>query len=162
MEVAIGWRIGLTAALPAYLFIGAVGWFVALIDAFERRIPNVVILPSYPITLALLVIASASEDEWYGLARGAIGMLALGAFYLVLALLRPGELGFGDVKLAGLLGLVLGWLGWRVLILGAFAGPALGAIGAIALFAARRVSGRTSFPFGPFLITGAFLAILIG
>ena len=161
IEVAIGWRIGLTAALPAYLFFGLVGWFLALIDTFERRIPNLVILPSYPIAIALLVIASALEGKWFALLRGGLGMLLLATFYLVLAIVRSGELGFGDVKLAGWLGLVLGWLGWNVLFVGAIAGPALGALGAAALLVGHRGGRSTSFPFGPFLIAGALVGILI-
>jgi leader peptidase (prepilin peptidase)/N-methyltransferase len=160
VEVAIGWRIGLSAALPAYLFFGAVGWLVALSDASERRIPNAVLLPAYPIAAALLVVASAAEHQWYGLLRGAIGMLALATFYLFLALLRPGEMGFGDVKLAGLIGLVLGRLGWRVLILGAFAGPAIGAVAVAALLLVGSRSKRSRFPFAPFLVVGAVIAIL--
>jgi leader peptidase (prepilin peptidase)/N-methyltransferase len=129
-------------------------------DASERRIPNAVLLPAYPIAIALLVVASAAEHQWYGLFRGAIGMFVLASFYLVLALLRPGELGFGDVKLAGLIGLVLGWLGWRELAIGALSGPALGAAVALVLVAARRGKGRNTLPFAPFLVVGALVAIL--
>ena len=67
VEVAIGWRIGLNAALPAYLFFGAVGSLVALNDASERRIPNAVLLPAYPIAAALLVLASALLGKQPGL-----------------------------------------------------------------------------------------------
>jgi leader peptidase (prepilin peptidase)/N-methyltransferase len=95
----------------------------------------------FPNVAALLVVASAAEHQWYGLLRGAIGMLALAGFYLLLALLRPGELGFGDVKLSGFVGLSLGWLGWRVLMLGVIAGPALGAA-ALLLFGRRGVEPR--------------------
>ena len=161
IEVAIGRRIGLTAALPAYLFAGVAGGLIALVDASERRIPNAVILPSYPIALSRLVIASALERKWFALVRGGVGMLLLATFYLVLAILRSGELGFGDVKLAGWSGLIVGWLGWSVLIVGAFACSVLGTLGAVALLAARRDAACTSFPFGPFLLTGALVAILI-
>jgi leader peptidase (prepilin peptidase)/N-methyltransferase len=161
VEVLIGWRIGPTAALPAYLFVGFVGCLVALVDAIERRIPNALLLPSYPIAFGLLVIASAFEGKWFALVRGGVGMFLLATFYLVLALVRSGELGFGDVKLAGWLGLILGWLGWRVLVVGAIAGPALGALGAVALLAGHRGGKGTSFPFGPFLIAGALVGILI-
>jgi len=161
VEVAIGWRIGPSAALPAYLFFGAVAWFVALSDAVERRIPNAVLLSAYPTAAALLVVASAAEHQWYGLLRGAIGMLALSVFYLILALLRPGELGLGDVKLSGFIGLSLGWLGWHVLTLGAIAGPALGALGAAVLLLVVRSEGRTTIPFAPFMLLGAVIGILV-
>jgi leader peptidase (prepilin peptidase)/N-methyltransferase len=161
VEVAIGWQIGLSAALPAYLFFGAVGWVVAIVDALERRVPNAVLLPAYPISVALLVIASAAEHQWYGLLRGAIGMFTLAGFYFFLALLRPGELGLGDVKLSGFLGLSLGWLGWRVLTLGVIAGPALGALGAATLLLVGRREGRTTIPFAPFMVVGAVIGLLV-
>jgi len=88
-------------------------------------------------------------------------MLALSVFYLILALLRPGELGLGDVKLSGFIGLSLGWLGWHVLTLGAIAGPALGALGAAVLLLVVRSEGRTTIPFAPFMLLGAVIGILV-
>jgi leader peptidase (prepilin peptidase)/N-methyltransferase len=80
--------------------------------------------------------------------------------YLVLALLRPGQLGGGDIKLAGLIGLGLGWLGWPAVIAGAVLAFVLTAVVSLALLAARRIRLRDSICFGPFMLGGALLAIL--
>jgi len=77
----------------------------------------------------------------------------------VLALASPGGLGMGDVKLAALLGLYLGWLGWAAVVLGALAGFVVQAVVALALLAARRIGLRGELPFGPAMLAGAALVI---
>ena len=79
--------------------------------------------------------------------------------YLLLALLRPGQLGGGDIKLAGLAGLALGWLGWATLLMGAALGFLLSAAASLVLLAARRITLRSEISFGPFLLSGALIAI---
>ena len=86
--------------------------------------------------------------------------MVLAAAYLVLGLLRPGQLGGGDVKLAGLAGLALAWLGWPVLLAGAALGFMLSAVVSLGLLAARRITLRSQICFGPFLLGGALLAVL--
>jgi leader peptidase (prepilin peptidase)/N-methyltransferase len=71
-------------------------------------------------------------------------------------------MGFGDVKLAGVLGLVLGWLGWSILLVGGFLGFLLGAVVGGALMAVRKAGRKSKIPFGPFMLAGALLAILWG
>ncbi len=71
-------------------------------------------------------------------------------------------MGMGDVKLAGVLGMALGWLGWGVLIVGGFLGFVYGAIIGLALMVGRRAGRRTAIPFGPFMVAGALTAILVG
>ena len=78
-----------------------------------------------------------------------------------LAALSPEALGFGDVKLLGLLGLLLGWFGWGVLLAGVFLGLLAGAVLSLVLLAARRAGWRTALPFGPPLLTGAALAVAL-
>jgi leader peptidase (prepilin peptidase)/N-methyltransferase len=79
--------------------------------------------------------------------------------YLVLALIAPSGLGMGDVKLAGLLGLYLGWLGWGAVVLGAMAGFVVQAVVALLLLATRRIGLRGELPFGPAMLAGAALVI---
>ncbi|MEU9381019.1 A24 family peptidase, partial [Streptomyces sp. NPDC048279] len=88
--------------------------------------------------------------------------LALGAAYFVLFLVNPGGMGFGDVKLALGTGAVLGWYGWPTVLLGTFAGFLFGALYGGALVVVRRAGRRTAIAFGPFLIAGAFAALLVG
>jgi leader peptidase (prepilin peptidase)/N-methyltransferase len=88
-----------------------------------------------------------------------LGAAALFAVYLSLALVSPGGLGMGDVKLAALLGLYLGWLGWAAVVLGALAGFVVQALVALVLLAIRRIGLRGELPFGPAMLAGAALAI---
>ena len=81
------------------------------------------------------------------------------ALYLVLALIHPAGMGFGDVKLAGVLGAALGYLSYLALVIGAFVGFVLGAVLGLALILSRRGSRKSAIPFGPFMIAGALLAV---
>ncbi|MEQ0560148.1 prepilin peptidase [Amycolatopsis sp. NEAU-NG30] len=145
--------------LPAFLYFGAIGIALALIDLDCRRLPDAIVLPSYPVLAALLTASAWWRDDWWSLARAGIGGAALFAFYLVLALVHPAGMGFGDVKLAGLLGGVLGYLSWTALLLGAFGGFLLGAVAGVVVLAAGKGGRKTALPFGPFMIAGALLAI---
>jgi len=160
--VALALRIGPTPALPAFLYLGAVGVSLAYIDLDCRRLPNQLTLPSYPIGIALLGVAATAGRDATPLLRGLGGMVALFAFYYLLALIHPRGMGFGDVKLAGVLGLFLGWLGWGHLLLGTFLGfLASGAVG-LALVATGRATLKSKLPFGPFMLLGALVAIVWG
>jgi leader peptidase (prepilin peptidase)/N-methyltransferase len=108
----------------------------------------------------LLAGAALASHDFAALGRALLAGLALAGAYLLLALVRPGQLGGGDIKLAGIAGLALGWLGWPILIAGAALGFVLSALVSLALLAARRVTLRSEICFGPFLIGGALLAML--
>jgi leader peptidase (prepilin peptidase)/N-methyltransferase len=82
--------------------------------------------------------------------------------YLLLAMLYPGGMGLGDVKLAGVLGLFLGWLGWGELVVGAFGAFLLGGLFGVALLLGRRAGRKSSIPFGPWMLVGAWLGIFAG
>ncbi len=94
--------------------------------------------------------------------RAAVGGLALYAFYFVLMFVYPKGMGFGDVKLAGVLGMSLGWLGWGQLVVGAFLGFLLGGVVGGGLMAVRLATRKSRIPFGPFMIVGAYVAVLFG
>ena len=87
---------------------------------------------------------------------------SLYAFYFVIRLVRPDGMGGGDVKLAGVVGMYLGWLGWGALAVGAFAAFVLGGIFGLALIAAQKAGRRTAIPFGPWMIAGAWVGIVLG
>jgi leader peptidase (prepilin peptidase)/N-methyltransferase len=127
-----------------------------LIDLDVRRLPNRIVLPSYPVGALLLVAAGGDRPA---LLRGLAAMAVLFAGYFALASVRPGGLGFGDVKLAGLLGLYLGWLGWAQVWLGTLTGFLLGGLAGAALLAARRASRGSALPFGPAMLAGALFAV---
>jgi leader peptidase (prepilin peptidase) / N-methyltransferase len=159
---AFALRLGADAALPAYLYLGAVGVALALIDLDVRRLPDVLVLPSYAVGLLLLALPTVVHDEPGTFLRVVLGMVALfGAFFL-LVLIYPKGMGFGDVKLAGVLGMYLGYLSWGVLVVGGFFGFLLGALVGGALMLGQRAGRKTAIPFGPFMLLGAFIAILWG
>lgn len=143
-------------ALPAYLSFAAIGIALALIDLEVRRLPNAIVLPAYPVLAVLLAI----DADPPALFRAAIGTAALFAFYLVVALVSPGAMGFGDVKLAGVIGGMTGYLSWGALLVGAFLGFLFGAIAGVLLIAAGRAVRKTALPFGPFMILGGLTSVL--
>jgi leader peptidase (prepilin peptidase)/N-methyltransferase len=153
---------GAGPALPAFLYLGAVGALLALIDLDVRRLPNALTLPSYPVAIVLLGLAALIDHDMGALSRALLGGLALLAFYALLAFINPGGMGMGDVKLAGVLGLYLGWLGWGVLLAGAFLAFLLGGVIGLGLVLARRANRKSRIPFGPFMLLGALVAIVWG
>jgi len=159
---ALTWRLdrlGRLPAVPAYLWFGAVGIALALIDLELRKLPNAIVLPSYPVIAVLLTGAAVWQHDWWPLARAGLGTLALFGFYLLLVLVAPAGMGWGDVKLAGLLGGVLAYLSWSALLIGGFSAFVLGAAVGVAAMALGRAGRKTALPFGPFMIAGALLAI---
>jgi leader peptidase (prepilin peptidase)/N-methyltransferase len=152
-------RFGPTWELPAFLYLAGAAVLLAVIDLQHRLLPNRVVVPSIGIGAVLLAVAAVGEQESGSLVRAGSGAAVLFAVFLVMALVAPSGMGMGDVKLAALLGLYLGWLGWEVLILGAAAGFVVQAVLALVLLAGRRVGLRAELPFGPAMLVGAALAI---
>jgi len=148
--------------LVAFLWLAGASVALAIIDVEHHRLPDAIVLPSYAVGLVLLGASSALSGEWDALLRGVVGMAALFVFYLALALVKPGAMGFGDVKLAGVLGLWLGWLGWGELVVGAFAAFLLGGLFSIVLLATRRAQRTGGIPFGPWMLAGAWVGVLVG
>jgi leader peptidase (prepilin peptidase)/N-methyltransferase len=157
--VAVAARFGGTAELPAYLYLAAVAVALAMIDLATRRLPNAIVLPSYLVAVALLLPAAAARGDWSAAGRGLLAMAALGGLYLALWAVYPAGMGYGDVKLAGLLGLYLGWLGWSSVWVGAFAGFLLGGLAGGVLLAAGQATRKTALPFGPAMLAGALVAL---
>lgn len=155
-------RFGADAALPAFLYLGAIGVALWMIDLDVKRLPNAIVLPSYVVAGALLTAAALASGEWGDLLRALLGMAALFGLYFLLALVYPAGMGFGDVKLAGVLGLYLGWLGWAEVVTGGFLGFLLGGVVGLGLMAVRRAGRKSQIPFGPFMLAGALIAILWG
>ncbi|MHA6794907.1 prepilin peptidase [Pseudonocardia bannensis] len=159
VEALLVRRIGADPALPAFLVLGAVGVVLATVDLATKRLPDALVLPSYVAGLVLLGLAAAIEGDSAPLLRAVLGMVALFGLYLLLALINPAGLGFGDVKLAGVLGLHLAWLSWNALLAGALAGFLLVALVGLVLLAVRRVGRSSELPFGPFMLVGALVGI---
>jgi leader peptidase (prepilin peptidase)/N-methyltransferase len=158
---AIGVRIRADAALPAYLYLGAVGVALAYIDLECRRLPNALTYPSYP-ALALLLLLATTDGTGTDYLRAVIAMAVYFGIFGLLWLLRPGDLGLGDVKLSGVLGLGLGWLGWGSWFIGLMSGFLIGGVVSLGLLVVRRAGLKTRVPYGPFMLSGALLGLLWG
>jgi leader peptidase (prepilin peptidase) / N-methyltransferase len=134
---------------------------LAQVDLAAHRLPDRVTVPAYAAVATALLVDAAALGTWTALLRaGAAGAAAFGLAACA-AVLAPRGLGFGDVKLLGLLGLVLGWVGWGALLAGVFLGLVTGAAASVTLITAGRAGWRTALPFGPPLLVGAVLALLV-
>ncbi|GAA2678976.1 prepilin peptidase [Actinoplanes palleronii] len=154
--VAVAARFGWSWELPGYLYLAAIAIALALIDLDVMRLPNKIVLPSYPVAVALLVPAALLTGDPGALLRGAVAAVLL---YLLYRLLGAWGMGGGDVKLAPLLGFYLGWLGWGAVAIGAFAGFLLGGLAGAVLLLTRSAGRKSRIPFGPYMLAGAFLAV---
>jgi leader peptidase (prepilin peptidase)/N-methyltransferase len=134
---------------------------LAFVDVAVHRLPDPLTAAAYAVTVAGLLIAAASDGHWGALGRAAAGGAALAGFYLLLAVISPSGMGLGDVKLAASLGTLLAWTGWRALVLGGFAGFLLAALYSVVLLAVGRTTRKQHIPFGPFMLAGAFLLVLV-
>jgi len=155
-------RFGLDPVLPAYLYLAAVGLALALIDLDCKRLPDALTLPSYPVAAALLGIAALAGSGSGSLVRALLGGAAMYAVYFALCFAYPAGMGFGDVKLAGVLGMYTAWLGWGAWAVGLFLGFFLGGLFGLGLIALKKGGRKTAVPFGPFMLLGVLLAILAG
>jgi leader peptidase (prepilin peptidase)/N-methyltransferase len=155
-------RLGYNWDLPAILVFLASLLALACIDLELMVLPKKIIYPTLAIVAGLLVLAAGETREWHYLLVAAICSVAWFVVFFLLNLASPRILGFGDVRLALVLGLALGWLGWRYVLLAFFSGNLLGAIIGIALIAAKRIRRDQPVPYGVFLALGAALAIFAG
>jgi leader peptidase (prepilin peptidase)/N-methyltransferase len=142
--------------LPAYLAFAGIAGALALIDLDVQRLPNAIVLPSYPVLAVLLAVGG----DRGALQRSVLGAVVLFGFFFLVAMAAPGAMGFGDVKLAGVVGGMTAYLSWGTLLSGAFLGFFLGAVAGLMLIAAHRAGRRSAIPFGPFMLLGAWAAVL--
>lgn len=154
-------HLGLDAALPAYLYFVAIGVALTMIDIDHKRLPDKIVLPSWIVLTALLVIATIVRGNWGDLGRAGIGAAGLFALYFLLAFIYPAGMGFGDVKLSFILGGLLAYLSWSAFGVGAFGGFLLGSLGGTALLVTRRGNRKSAIPYGPYMIAGALLAMFV-
>ena len=145
----------------AHLALAIVGIRLIVIDARTHRLPNRIVLPTLGAVVLLVVLDGVLTGDLERMLRSLLGGLALGGFYALMRLMSRQGIGGGDVKLAAVIGVVLGWHSWTTLLIGALAAFVLGAVYALALMALRRADRNTRIAFGPWMIVGAVLAIAI-
>lgn len=167
-EVAAGTAAGVVAAvlgprpeLPAVVFLAVVGLALGVVDVRVHRLPDRLTLPAYPVLIGLLGAAAVAAGSWQPLGRALAAGAVAGLAHLALVLLRPDQLGLGDAKLAGVLGIALGWYGWTALLYGTTLAFVSCAVVGLALLATRRGTLRTALPLGPFMLTSALAVVLV-
>jgi len=151
-----GWNLAIY--LP--LFAGLIP--LALIDAQRRLLPVRILYPVLATTTAVILAAGIDHDEWRRLVLAAASGAVWFSAYFLINLIRPDALGFGDVRLVGLLGITVGWLGVPVVIIAFFASNLIGLACSIAMLATKRAQRDTQIPYGVFLALGAGVAIFFG
>ncbi|MEO3932455.1 A24 family peptidase [Micrococcaceae bacterium Sec7.4] len=159
-----------------YLAVTAVR--LTVIDVRHHLLPDRIVFPAYAAAGVLLLgavavhaasgapAAAAVPDGGAGLfgvpgLRVVAGGAALWLFYFLLRAAYPPGMGFGDVKLAGVLGMYLGFLGWPHVFAGTFAAFLFGGLWSLGLLVSRRGNLKSSIPFGPFMLAGAAAAMLL-
>lgn len=172
-------RATIVSALVAGLFGGVLGWtwplvylvpFVPLgvalsvIDWRTRLLPTRLLAPAYPVLVVLVVLCGAVTGDWADLRRAGYGWLVMGGFYVVTWLISGRLLGYGDVRLSGLLGIALGYLGWGQLVVGMLlAFPMLGVPPLLLALVRRDLAVlKMQIPFGPAMLASAAVGVVFG
>ena len=154
-------RFGASWSLPAELAFTAGLLALAAVDLERYLLPRVILYPTAGMVGALLLLAAAVKGQWHRLGVAVLcAAVAFGVFFAI-NFVKPAWMGFGDVRLAGLIGLALGWLGAWTVVVGFMIANLLGAVVGIGLMAIGRASRRTALPYGVFLAAGSILAVLV-
>jgi leader peptidase (prepilin peptidase)/N-methyltransferase len=155
-------RLGFSWSLPAFMVLAAGLLALACIDLEHLILPKKIVYPVLIAVGVLLLLAAAITHHWHDLLVAGISAIAWFVLFFAMNAASPRLLGFGDVRLAPVLGLALGWFGWRYVLLGFFAANLIGALIGIALIATKRMSRQQQIPYGVFLALGTLLAIYAG
>lgn len=156
----VGWRVGVVAELPAFLVLGLVSVVVVLVDARLHKIATRMIYPAAAVSFVLLAIAGLIHHDGNAVLRAGLGGLAASAFIWLLIIVYPAGMGEGDARLLLMLGMFLGWHGWRFVYIGVLAGFMLGSVFGIFLMIVRKAGRKTQIAFGPYLCAGAMFVAL--
>ena len=160
----LAWKLGGPAtldALPALLLVGLAGVALARIDLDVHRLPHGLTVPTAWGAGGIILAAAVGAGDWAALLRAVGSGAAAYLVLFVLALLARGQFGLGDVTLGGILGLVLGQLDLRTPWWGLLLAFVLSGLVSLVGLAPRRLTLTSHLAFGPFLLLGALLAVLL-
>lgn len=155
-------RMGYDWELPAFLALFAGLFALSYIDVEQMILPKRIVYPTLILVAGLLLMASAITGDWRALLVAAICAAAWFVLFFAMNLASPRLLGFGDVRLAPVLGLALGWLGWRYAVLGFFSANVIGLIVGVFLITTKRMRRDQQIPYGVFLALGTAFAVYAG
>jgi leader peptidase (prepilin peptidase)/N-methyltransferase len=155
-------RLGYDWDLPAMLVLFASLLALSCIDIEHLVLPKVIVYPTFAAVIGLLSLAAGETNHWHALFVAAICSISWFAVFFILNLASPRLLGFGDVRLALVLGLSLGWFGWRYAVLGFFVANVIGAFVGLALIGLKKMTRDQPIPYGVFLALGTAFAIFVG
>lgn len=158
----VGARVGPSSQLLVCLPLVPVGVALAVVDWRTRLLPTRLIAPTYGVLVVAALLAALVSRDADALVRSAIGWAVAGGAFFALWWVYPRGMGYGDVRLSGLLGIALANLGWGVLALGLWAGFALGGVGGIVLRVVGVLPRGEHPPFGPWMLLGAVVGVLWG
>ena len=160
--VSAGIRFAHSVALPAFCVFFASLLAITVIDFDHFIIPNRVIYPTLAATIPLLFLAALVGNDWGRAGTAAIGGVGGFLALFVVHTISPRGMGFGDVRLAGVIGMMLGWLGLGYVALALFLSFLLASVVGIFLLVTRIRGRKDAVPFGPFMAAGAVIAALWG
>ena len=172
----LAWKAALASGLAGALLGLVLGWdwpllflvplvpvsvALAVVDWRTRLLPTRVIAPTYVGLIVLVLVCWLVVRDHDDLIRAGWGWLIAGGLYFALWFVYPRGMGYGDVRLSGVLGIALGYLGWPELLVGIYGGFLLGGVVGGTLALLRRVD-RRGYPFGPFMLLGALVGVVLG
>lgn len=159
--IGLAARVGHDRGFPVVVLLAVVAVPLSIIDFEEHRLPNHLVIPTTLVATALLAAAALATDAFDVLLRAILGGVTMFGLYLACVLASPRSVGMGDVKLAALLGLVLGWFGWSTWVAGLVLAVVIGAVVAALALIARRATLSSALPFGPSMLAGALAAVIL-
>jgi len=178
-RAALTWRAALVTAVCGAITIAAIGadWallvvlpmvpvgvVLSIIDLRTHLLPSAIIRPALVGVVALGVVAAFLGDDWGALLRAAVGAIATFGVFHLLWWSHSAGLGYGDVRLAAVLGFALGYVGWGELVVGIYGAFVVFSLAILVLALVRRDRSvlKVAYPFGPFLLGGSLLGLVIG
>ena len=148
-------------AVPVYAYFIWLSVVLSLIDLRELRLPNKYVYPAYVFVLAGLLLPAIFANQWQAFAAAMLCGLVGFALFMLLHVIYSAGLGMGDVKLAGIIGMITGWVSWGTALVALMLAFFLSALVSIVLLATRKATMKSALPFGPFMLGGAIFAVAL-